>query len=134
MRKADPDEGGTQVEHLVAPEARAATGTHCRAPAVGNLVYLSGRVPLDSESGRVGDDIRSQTPREIDDVEASLRLIGCMLCDVVRVDAHLVSMDPISACQDVYLSRSSMLLPARTVRSGLGDILVEPDCVPVGAS
>ena len=52
-------------EAIFAEGAPAAIGPYCHAMKVGNLVFLSGQLGLDPETGKLGGDIKEQTRQAI---------------------------------------------------------------------
>jgi len=102
-------------------------GAYSPAVRAGNLVFLSGQVPVDPETGQlIGSDVASQTHAVIDRVERVLGLAGAKLSDVVSVTAYLADINEWDAFNDAYKTRFSVPFPARTtVGAGLHGFTVE---------
>jgi len=83
-----------------------------RGPGV---LYLSGQVGLDPETGRlVPGDVASQTERTLENIRALLQSVGRTMDDVLRVGIFLTSMDAFPAMNAVYARYFRVPYPART--------------------
>ena len=83
--------------------APAAIGPYSQAVVVGNLVFTSGQIPLDPESGIiVGENIKEQTRRVCKNLEAVLTAAGSSLGKAVKTTCFLSDMKDFAAFNDVY--------------------------------
>lgn len=83
--------------------APAAIGPYSQAVVVGNLVFTSGQIPLDPESGIiVGDNIKEQTHRVCKNLEAVLTAAGSSLGKAVKTTCFLSDMKDFAAFNEVY--------------------------------
>jgi len=83
--------------------APAALGPYSHANTAGGILYTSGQIGLDPETGElVGPDIASQTRRVMENLRAILEAGGSSLDSVVRVTVYLVDMDDFPAMNEVY--------------------------------
>ena len=90
----------TKVQTNNAP---AAIGPYSQAVTVGDLVFTSGQIPLDPETGLiVGKDITEQTHRVCKNLEAVLIAAGSSLGNVVKTVCFLSEMSDFAAFNDVY--------------------------------
>lgn len=93
----------------IGPYSQAVTAT------VGKLVFCSGQIPLDPQSGQlVGGDIREQTHRVMKNLDAVLRASGSSLEGVVKTTIFLVDLAHFAAVNEVYASYLGANPPART--------------------
>lgn len=97
------------------------------------LVFVSGQVPFDLDTGEVvGDDIREQTAQTLDNVDAVLSEANCSLEDVVKTTVFLTDVANFDGMNDVYGKIFDEPYPARSaVEIGdlAADILVEIEAV-----
>jgi 2-iminobutanoate/2-iminopropanoate deaminase len=102
-------------------------GAYSPAVRAGNLLFLSGQVPIDPETGAlIGNDVGSQTHAVLDRIERVLQAAGAELGDVVSVTAYLADIGDWDAFNNVYKTRFEPPFPARTtVGAGLHGFLVE---------
>ena len=83
--------------------APAAIGPYSQAIVTGNLVFTSGQIPLDPETGvLVGKDIREQTGRVCKNLSAVLTAAGSSLEKAVKTVCYLSNMEDFAAFNEVY--------------------------------
>jgi 2-iminobutanoate/2-iminopropanoate deaminase len=96
------------------PDAPAAIGPYSQAVRAGQLLFLSGQVPLDPATGQiVAGDIAAQTRRVFDNLAAVLEAGGRSFADVVRTTVFLADMNDFAAVNEVYGTYFSEPYPAR---------------------
>lgn len=70
---------------LSTDKAPAAIGPYSQGVDTGNLVFLSGQLPIVPEAGViVAEDIEGQTRQSLTNVQAILESSGCTMDDVVK--------------------------------------------------
>ena len=115
------------VPHPVAPYAHAVRA--------GPLLFVTGQLPVDAESGAVVDGgVHEQTDAVLGNLARVLEACGSSLRDVVMARAYLVSMDDYEAFNRAYEAWFADALPSRTcvAVSGLAlQALVEVDVIAV---
>ena len=90
----------TKVETKKAP---AAIGPYSQAVVVGNLIFTSGQIPLNPETGVLeGRDIAEQTHRVCKNLDAVLTAAGGSLQSVVKTVCFLANMSDFAAFNEVY--------------------------------
>jgi len=83
-----------------------------------DMVYLSGAVPLDPETGDLaGEGIKEQTRQVLENLEAVLEEAGSSMEDVVRSRVFLTDMDAFGELNEVYEEFMTEPYPARTAVS-----------------
>jgi 2-iminobutanoate/2-iminopropanoate deaminase len=100
---------------ISSPNAPAAIGPYSSALRTGNLLFVSGQVPLDPATGEmIAGDIAAQARRVLDNVGALLNAAGLSFADVVRTTVFLADMNDFAAVNDVYRGYFSVPYPARS--------------------
>jgi 2-iminobutanoate/2-iminopropanoate deaminase len=95
-------------------EAPKAIGPYAQAVRVGDLIFLSGQIPLDPVTGQiVTGDVAAQTRRVMDNLGAVLRSAGASFTEVVRSTIYLVDLGDFSKVNEVYGSYFPTEPPAR---------------------
>ena len=92
----------------------ATTSTTC-SPALraGQLLFLSGQIPLDPATGQmIEGDIAAQTRRVMDNLGALLDAAGLSFGAVVRTTIFLADMNDFTAVNEVYGAYFSVPAPA----------------------
>jgi 2-iminobutanoate/2-iminopropanoate deaminase len=101
-------------EAISSPGAPKAIGPYSQAIRAGQLLFLSGQVPLDPATGQlVGGDIAAQTRRVMENLGAVLNAAGLSFADVVRTTIFLADINDFAAVNEVYGSYFSAPAPAR---------------------
>jgi 2-iminobutanoate/2-iminopropanoate deaminase len=96
------------------PDAPKAIGPYSQAVRAGQLLFVSGQVPLDPATGQiVADDIETQTRRVFDNLAAVLKAGGRSFADVVRTTVFLADMNDFTAVNNIYGTYFSAPYPAR---------------------
>ena len=101
-------------EAVSSPNAPKAIGPYSQAVRAGQLLFLSGQVPLDPATGQMIDgDIAAQTRRVFENLGAVLKAGGRSFADVVRTTVFLADMNDFAAMNEVYGGYFSAPAPAR---------------------
>jgi 2-iminobutanoate/2-iminopropanoate deaminase len=117
------------------PDAPKAIGPYSQAIKAGNLLFLSGQIPLDPASGNlVEGDITAQTERVLQNISAVLKAAGASFANVVRTTVFLADMNEFAAMNAVYGKYVVDPPPARStvqVARLPRDVRVEIDVIAV---
>jgi 2-iminobutanoate/2-iminopropanoate deaminase len=101
-------------ETITALGAPAAVGPYSHAVRTGDLVFISGQVPLDPESGElVGDAFAEQARRCLENLAVVAAAAGATLADAVRVTVYLTDMSAFNEVNEVYGTFFETEPPAR---------------------
>ena len=85
------------------PNAPAAIGPYSQAIRCGNLLFTSGQIPLDPATGAVvGDNIREQAERVMQNLGAVLAAGGSSFENAVKATCFLADMGDFAAFNEVY--------------------------------
>lgn len=94
--------------------APAAIGPYSQAIRAGSLLFISGQIPLDPESGAVVDgDITVQTHRVMKSLGAILRAAGADFTHVVRTTIFLTDLRDFAEVNEAYGSYFTDPAPTR---------------------
>jgi 2-iminobutanoate/2-iminopropanoate deaminase len=113
----------------------AAIGPYSPALRIGNLLFLSGQIPLDPATGQVVEgDIAVQTRRVLDNMGALLQAGGAEFAHVAKTTIYLADMADFAIVNEIYATYFSQPYPARaTVQVARlpRDVRVEIDALAV---
>jgi 2-iminobutanoate/2-iminopropanoate deaminase len=99
---------------ISSPDAPKAIGPYSQAVRAGQLLFLSGQVPIDPATGLMVDgDIAAQTRRVFENLGAVLKAGGRSFADVVRTTVFLADMNDFAAMNEVYGQYFKEPYPAR---------------------
>jgi 2-iminobutanoate/2-iminopropanoate deaminase len=120
-------------EVIATSGAPAAIGPYSQAIRVQNLLFTAGQIPLDPATGKlVEGDIRVQTTRVLQNLEAVLTAAGSSLGNVVKTTCFLANLDDFAAFNEIYAQFFTAQPPARsTVQAARlpAGAQVEVECV-----
>jgi 2-iminobutanoate/2-iminopropanoate deaminase len=116
-------------------KAPGAIGPYSQAIKTGGMVYCSGQIPIDPETGEfVSNDIAEQTEQVLKNLTAVLEAGGTNLGNVVKTTVFLADMSDFAAMNEVYGRYFNDNKPARaTVQAARlpRDAKVEIECIAV---
>ncbi len=95
-------------------KAPAAIGPYSQAVQAGNLLFVSGQLPIDPATGAfAGEDIASQTRQSLTNVKNILEAAGYSCADVVKTTVLLANIQDFAAMNSVYSEFFEENCPAR---------------------
>ena len=101
-------------EAVSSPGAPKAIGPYSQAVRAGQLLFLSGQIPLDPATGQmIAGDIAAQTRRVMDNLGAVLAAAGLSFSNVVRTTIFLADINDFAAVNEVYGTYVTPPAPAR---------------------
>lgn len=96
-------------------EAPEAVGPYSQAISTDQLVFVSGQIPLDPQTGElVGGGIAAQTRRVLDNVHAVLEAAGSSMSLIVKTTVFLTDINDFAAMNAVYAEYVPHDPPARS--------------------
>lgn len=119
---------------IATDKAPAAIGPYCQAMVHNGLVFTSGQIPLDPQTGAiVGTTIEEQTRRVMDNLVAVLAAAGSDMTKALKTTCFLADMGDFAAFNAIY-SEYFTGKPARScvaVKTLPKGVLVEVECIAV---
>ena len=120
------------MKKIFTDKAPAAIGPYSQAMVVGNLVYTSGQIPINPESGEIeAKDIEAQTDQVCKNLSAVLEAAGASLTSVVKTTCFLADMADFAAFNAIY-AKYFVSCPARScvaVKTLPKNVLVEIEAI-----
>ncbi|WP_088228003.1 RidA family protein [Desulfosporosinus sp. FKB] len=99
---------------LNTPNAPAAIGPYSQGIKAGNLIFTSGQLPLNPQTGELVADIEGATKQSLDNVKAILESSGSSLGKVVKTVVFLRDMNDFAAMNAIYAAYFPENPPARS--------------------
>lgn len=94
--------------------APAAIGPYSQAIACGSLVFCSGQIALDPQSGQlVAGGVEAETRQVLANLEAVLVAAGASMKDVVKTTIYVVDLGDFQKVNAIYAEHFSAVAPAR---------------------
>ena len=82
--------------------APAAIGPYSQGFVVGNLVFCSGQIPVNTENGEIPADIASQAEQSCKNVKAIMEAAGSDMGKVVKTTCFIADMADFATFNGVY--------------------------------
>ena len=102
-----------QVIHT--DSAPAAIGPYSQAIQVGQMLFTSGQVPIDPETGAIVEGgIQEQARQSLNNIKAILNAAGTNMGAVVKTTVFLQDMNDFAAMNEVYAQFFQEPYPARS--------------------
>ena len=96
-------------------DAPQAIGPYSSALRVGSLLFVSGQVPVDPDTGAmVEGTLGDQTRRVLLNMQALVEAAGLTMAHVVRTTVYLADMNDFGAMNEVYRTFFTEPFPARS--------------------
>ncbi len=100
---------------MINEEAPKAIGPYSPAVKVGNLVFVSGQLPVDPATGEIaGDDIEVQTKRSLENLKAVLKPYALDFSHIVKVTIFLKDMNNFPQVNEIYSQYFTNKYPSRS--------------------
>jgi 2-iminobutanoate/2-iminopropanoate deaminase len=102
-------------EVVSSPGAPAAIGPYSAAVRAGQLLFLSGSIPLDPATGQVvPGDVTAQATRVMENIKALLAAANADFGHIVKTTVFLADMNEFAAMNEVYAKYFVAPFPARS--------------------
>lgn len=111
---------------VICTNAPEAVGPYSQAIKTGDLLFMSGQLPLDPASGELdAPDVEGQARRVLENMTRILECVGAGTGNVVRTTVFLVNLHDFELVNEIYAEFFPFCPPARTT--------VEVSNLPKGA-
>lgn len=103
-----------QLSAIETANAPAAIGPYSQAVKAGNLLFVSGQIPIDPATGQViSGDITAETQQVMKNLQAILAQAGGSFSNVAKATIFIKDMNDFSKINEVYAAYFSGTYPAR---------------------
>lgn len=99
---------------IATTKAPGAIGPYSQGITIGELVYTSGQLPINVETGVMPETIEEQTRQSLENVKAILEESGSSMDKVIKTTVFLSDMNDFAKMNEVYSSFFSQPYPARS--------------------
>jgi 2-iminobutanoate/2-iminopropanoate deaminase len=127
-----------ELERIVTQEAPAAIGPYSQAIRAGELVFCSGQIALDPQTGElVEGGVEKQTHQVLENLAAVLAAAGSSLERAIKCTVYLADMNDFGAMNGIYANYFGDRPPARAtveVSRLPKDVAVEIDVIAARGS
>ena len=95
-------------------KAPAAIGPYSQAIQVGNLLFISGQIPVDPATGAIPEGIEAQAAQSLTNIKSILAQAGLDMNAVVKTTVFMKDMNDFAAMNGVYATFFGEAAPARS--------------------
>lgn len=85
-------------------KAPAAIGPYAQANFAHGILYISGQIPLNSETGKLVEGIEKETHQVMKNLQAILNEAGMTFKNVMKATIFLKNMDDFAVMNEIYAS------------------------------
>ena len=125
------------MKQIFTKNAPVAIGPYSQALRVGNMMFVSGQIPVDPETGLMAQDIEVQARQSLTNLKNILAAEGLSMSNVIKTTVFLADLADFSKVNAVYESFFEAPYPARScvqvaaIPKGAG---VEIECIAICGS
>lgn len=101
-------------EVITSANAPKAIGPYSSAISLGNMLFVSGQIPVNPQSGDMPEDIRDQANQSLSNLKALVEEAGFTLADVVKTTVFLADIADFTAVNEVYSTYFAQPYPTRS--------------------
>jgi len=101
-------------EVIFTEKAPKAIGPYSQAIKSGNLLFISGQVPVNPTTGELTGDIKVQTQQVLENLKSILVAAGASVSDIVKTTVFLRNLDDFNVMNEVYREYFPDDAPARS--------------------
>lgn len=102
------------MEVIRTNQAPAAIGPYSQALDMGPMVFVSGQLPVNPETGDMASTIQAQTAQSLRNLRSVLEAAGLSLANVVKTTVFLADLADFADMNEVYACAFAQPFPARS--------------------
>lgn len=106
-------DNGMSKQCIETPRAPAALGAYSQGVRIGNLIFVSGQIPLNPKTGELSMQIKDGTRQCLENVKAILEAGGARMESIVKITVFLRDMNDFASMNEVYSTYFPKNPPAR---------------------
>ena len=122
------------MKYIATEKAPAAIGPYAQGNIFGNLLFASGQIPVDPETGIIPEGIEAQATQSLKNVKAVVEAAGSSMDKVIKTTVFLKDMNDFVEMNRVYKTFFAADCPARSavqVARLPKDVMVEIEAIAV---
>ncbi len=101
-------------KQIATTNAPGAIGPYSQAISVGDLLFISGQIPVNPADGSIPEGIEAQTAQSIANIKAILAEAGMTMDNVIKTTVFLADMSLFAPMNEVYAQNFTAPFPARS--------------------
>lgn len=120
------------MKQISTNNAPAAIGPYSQAIVSGNLVYCSGQIPLNPQTGLIPEGVEQQAHQALTNVKNLLEASGTSIDKVIKTSVFIKDMNDFAKINEIYAQYFTEPFPARScveVARLPKDVLIEIEVI-----
>lgn len=101
-------------KQIATNNAPGAIGPYSQAISAGDLLFISGQIPVNPADGTIPEGIEAQTEQSIANIKAILAEAGLNIDNVIKTTVFLADMSLFGPMNEVYARNFTAPFPARS--------------------
>ena len=102
------------INRISTDKAPAAIGPYSQALDTGNILFISGQIPIDPATGTMPESVEEQAKQVLTNITNILAEAGLTMANVVKTTVFLSDLNDFAAVNEVYASFFAEPYPARS--------------------
>jgi len=111
---------------LFSGKAPAAIGPYSQGISADGSIFISGQLPIDAQSGKLGEGIEEQTRLSLENIRFVLESVGLSMASIVKTTVFMTNLGDFGLMNAVYGKYFADTYPARST--------IQVAALPKGAS
>ena len=102
------------IKRISTDKAPAAIGPYSQALDTGNMLFISGQIPINPETGTMPETVEDQAKQVLTNIQNILAEAGLTMANVVKTSVFLSDLGDFAKVNEVYASFFAEPYPARS--------------------
>lgn len=120
------------MKQISTNKAPAAIGPYSQAIVTGNLLFCSGQIPLNPQTGEIPVGVEAQAEQALTNVKNLIESAGASIDNVVKTTVFIKDMNDFAKINEIYAKYFTEPFPARScveVARLPKDVLLEVEAI-----
>ncbi|MGN0149192.1 MAG: RidA family protein [Clostridia bacterium] len=102
------------MKEIKTTNAPAAIGPYSQAIVSGNLLFTSGQIPINPETGAIPDGVEAQARQALTNVKNLIEASGASIDNVIKTSVFIKDMNDFAKINEIYAEFFTEPYPARS--------------------
>ena len=120
------------MKQISTDKAPAAIGPYSQAIKSGNMLFCSGQIPVDPETGIIPEGVKAQAEQALTNVKNLIAAAGSSIENVIKTTVFIKDMNDFAVINEIYAKYFTEPFPARScveVARLPKDVLLEVEAI-----
>lgn len=120
------------MKEIKTTNAPAAIGPYSQAIITGNMLYTSGQIPVNPETGAIAEGVEAQANQVFTNLKNLIAAAGSSIENTVKTTVFIKNMDDFAKINEIYATYFTEPFPARScveVARLPKDVLLEVEAI-----